>query len=121
MCNRNETVLSGSACPGRCFASGATGGPSGLFPAMFRTGPNRAVQLTPAVPAEFFPVMRALPGFLKQGKWPDSKNSPDKILKTDFFILHLHCFSEAGCSSARLEYTSGGRVVAGSNPVTPTN
>ena len=25
-----------------------------------------------------------------------------------------------GCSSARLEYTSGGRVVAGSNPVTPT-
>ena len=26
----------------------------------------------------------------------------------------------SGCSSARLEYTSGGRVVAGSNPVTPT-
>ncbi len=26
----------------------------------------------------------------------------------------------AGCSSARLEYASGGRVVAGSNPVTPT-
>ena len=26
----------------------------------------------------------------------------------------------AGCSSARLEYTSGGRVVAGSNPVIPT-
>lgn len=25
-----------------------------------------------------------------------------------------------GCSSARLEYASGGRVVAGSNPVTPT-
>ena len=25
-----------------------------------------------------------------------------------------------GCSSARLEYTSGGRVVAGSNPVIPT-
>ncbi len=27
----------------------------------------------------------------------------------------------SGCSSARLEYTSGGRVVAGSNPVTPTS
>ena len=27
---------------------------------------------------------------------------------------------KAGCSSARLEYASGGRVVAGSNPVTPT-
>ena len=25
-----------------------------------------------------------------------------------------------GCSSVRLEYASGGRVVAGSNPVTPT-
>ena len=28
--------------------------------------------------------------------------------------------SNSGCSSARLEYTSGGRVVAGSNPVIPT-
>ena len=27
----------------------------------------------------------------------------------------------SGCSSARLEYTSGGRVVAGSNPVIPTS
>ena len=27
----------------------------------------------------------------------------------------------AGCSSARLEYASGGRVVAGSNPVIPTS
>ena len=27
---------------------------------------------------------------------------------------------QTGCSSARLEYTSGGRVVAGSNPVIPT-
>ncbi len=26
-----------------------------------------------------------------------------------------------GCSSVRLEYSSGGRVVAGSNPVTPTD
>jgi hypothetical protein len=28
---------------------------------------------------------------------------------------------QAGCSSVRLEYTSGGREVAGSNPVTPTS
>ena len=28
--------------------------------------------------------------------------------------------NKAGCSSVRLEYTSGGREVAGSNPVTPT-
>ena len=28
--------------------------------------------------------------------------------------------NHSGCSSARLEYTSGGRVVAGSNPVIPT-
>ena len=27
----------------------------------------------------------------------------------------------SGRSSVRLEYTSGGRVVAGSNPVTPTD
>lgn len=27
----------------------------------------------------------------------------------------------AGCSSVRLEYSSGGRVVAGSNPVIPTS
>ena len=26
----------------------------------------------------------------------------------------------SGCSSVRLEYSSGGRVVAGSNPVIPT-
>ena len=31
-------------------------------------------------------------------------------------LLHPH----SGCSSARLEYASGGRVVAGSNPVIPT-
>ncbi len=30
------------------------------------------------------------------------------------------CIRISGCSSARLEYTSGGRVVAGSNPVIPT-
>ena len=34
--------------------------------------------------------------------------------------LSLHPLNKAGCSSARLEYASGGRVVAGSNPVIPT-
>ena len=29
--------------------------------------------------------------------------------------------NRTGCSSARLEYASGGRVVAGSNPVIPTD
>ena len=37
-------------------------------------------------------------------------NSPVAVFETS-----------SGCSSARLEYTSGGRVVAGSNPVIPTN
>ena len=33
----------------------------------------------------------------------------------------MHYKEETGCSSARLEYASGGRVVAGSNPVIPTD
>ena len=37
-----------------------------------------------------------------------------------FKIKHYLCIRNSGCSSARLEYASGGRVVAGSNPVTPT-
>ena len=37
------------------------------------------------------------------------------------FFLSLHTEKESGRSSVRLEYTSGGRVVAGSNPVTPTD
>ena len=37
------------------------------------------------------------------------------------FAAHSGKRCNAGCSSARLEYSSGGRVVAGSNPVTPTN
>ena len=39
------------------------------------------------------------------------------------FPLKITIFAHpnhSGCSSARLEYTSGGRVVAGSNPVIPT-
>ena len=36
-------------------------------------------------------------------------------------IIHTFAFANrTGCSSARLEYASGGRVVAGSNPVIPT-
>ena len=35
-------------------------------------------------------------------------------------LLYLCIRKRAGCSSARLEYASGGRVVAGSNPVIPT-
>ena len=34
--------------------------------------------------------------------------------------ISLQPLTRSGCSSARLEYTSGGRVAAGSNPVTPT-
>ena len=37
-----------------------------------------------------------------------------------FQIKQYLCIRNSGCSSARLEYASGGRVVAGSNPVTPT-
>ena len=38
-----------------------------------------------------------------------------------FRICYYFCApKQTGCSSARLEYTSGGRVVAGSNPVIPT-
>ena len=37
-----------------------------------------------------------------------------------FQIKAYLCIRNSGCSSARLEYASGGRVVAGSNPVTPT-
>ena len=46
------------------------------------------------------------------------------ILMTFFVCLQkIRAFAaqnRAGCSSARLEYASGGRVVAGSNPVIPT-
>lgn len=34
--------------------------------------------------------------------------------------IYLPLRPYSGCSSARLEYTSGGRVVEGSNPFTPT-
>ena len=36
------------------------------------------------------------------------------------FAALFKSIHRSGCSSARLEYASGGRVVAGSNPVTPT-
>ena len=46
--------------------------------------------------------------------------------KAEKFWKFRNCYyfcapKQTGCSSARLEYTSGGRVVAGSNPVIPTN
>ena len=62
----------------------------------------------------------------------NTDNKQDTILtkdihiyfSTDLFvrlkIKHYLCIRNSGCSSARLEYASGGRVVAGSNPVTPT-
>lgn len=49
-----------------------------------------------------------------------------KCKKTDNFFagknkrLTFAHENQSGRSSVRLEYTSGGRVVAGSNPVTPT-
>ena len=44
-----------------------------------------------------------------------------KYLQIPEKAVPLHpLIKTAGCSSARLEYASGGRVVAGSNPVTPT-
>ena len=50
------------------------------------------------------------------------KNSINKITRNacGFKIKPYLCIRNSGCSSARLEYASGGRVVAGSNPVTPT-
>ena len=44
-----------------------------------------------------------------------SLNGSNAEPSAKLFVKHL-----SGCSSARLEYASGGRVVAGSNPVTPT-
>ena len=42
------------------------------------------------------------------------------VLQNEKNVVPLQSKTQAGCSSARLEYASGGRVVAGSNPVTPT-
>lgn len=39
------------------------------------------------------------------------------FVKNLFFGLHF----KTGCGAVRLAYTAGGRVVAGSNPVIPTN
>ena len=45
-----------------------------------------------------------------------------KICQHQEKSLTLHSQKErAGCSSARLEYTSGGRVVVRSNRITPTS
>jgi hypothetical protein len=47
------------------------------------------------------------------------KKSDEKICKYE--KKPYLCIRNSGCSSARLEYASGGRVVASSNLVTPTN
>ena len=41
-------------------------------------------------------------------------------IKIKIVIIFALAKKATGCSSARLEYASGGRVVAGSNPVIPT-
>ena len=43
-----------------------------------------------------------------------------KFTKKQYLCNRKQITSAAGCSSVRLEYASGGRVVAGSNPVIPT-
>ena len=60
-----------------------------------------------------------------KSRWHRYKFSGSKSYTLLNFIIPLHRLKDkgnnSGCSSARLEYTSGGRVVAGSNPVTPTS
>ena len=59
-----------------------------------------------------------------KSRWHRYKFSGSKSYTLLNFVIPLHRLKDkgnnSGCSSARLEYTSGGRVVAGSNPVTPT-
>ena len=40
-------------------------------------------------------------------------------MKCDLIFISFKNYS--GCGAVRLAYTAGGRVVAGSNPVIPTN
>ena len=54
-------------------------------------------------------------GFMKVSHFSEVGKKFGCLKKTPYF-----CTRNSGCSSARLEYASGGRVVAGSNPVTPT-
>ena len=67
------------------------------------------------------PAIRINQKHIRQGV-SGKKNT--NILATYFVCLQkMRTFAtqnRAGCSSARLEYASGGRVVAGSNPVIPT-
>ena len=59
-----------------------------------------------------------LPNNRKGKNYFFSKKVP--VLFGGYQIKLYLCTRNSGCSSARLEYASGGRVVAGSNPVTPT-
>ena len=85
-----------------------------------REGANRK----PGSPAPYTAAIRFANGSRKAVKThPDHKNRK-KTCRNVLFCEKYTIFAlrnPTGCSSARLEYTSGGRVVASSNLVTPTN
>ena len=65
------------------------------------------------------PTVRTGPQTASPGRFFEFsvKKAAENLLGTEkCVLLHPH----SGCSSVRLEYASGGRVVAGSNPVIPT-
>ena len=65
------------------------------------------------------PTVRTGPQTASPGRFFDFsvKKAAENLLGIEkCVLLHPH----SGCSSVRLEYASGGRVVAGSNPVIPT-
>ena len=65
------------------------------------------------------PTVRTGPRRASPGRFFDFsvKKAAENLLGIEkCVLLHPH----SGCSSVRLEYASGGRVVAGSNPVIPT-
>jgi hypothetical protein len=54
------------------------------------------------------------------GRWVKDYNLHHSLTHSLTLTLTLKLKLHTGCSSARLECTSGGREVAGSNPVIPT-
>ena len=62
-------------------------------------------------------AMRSANRFIEDKIRKKSRRNVTICEKYTIFALR----NATGCSSARLEYASGGRVVAGSNPVTPTD
>ena len=130
---------------GRGRAEGAEGGGAAGFPSdtakVGRAAGRRSIRFTEKQPLITFcgrpppgswpllPVRggcrlrRGVAGAGRSGK--KGRLRPELVKKcrqTRFVSENISTFAAAiaGCSSARLEYTSGGRVVAGSNPVTPT-